>query len=187
MKKSAHRAIVIAAMLAATAASAQDSYVGLSATTSGKVKATFSTGQVTENFNDPNSWKLYGGYNLTDRFGFEAGVLNSGTYKIGIPSNLGGGETQFKSRTMYAAATARAPLTEDLSIFGKAGVAHHRVSAVSTVAGLSMKESSFRPMLGVGLDYKIGKNVSAALELNHYGSADGFKHRKLEAGLKYAF
>lgn len=187
MKKAVHAVLLIATTLGSAAAHAQDAYAGLSATTSGSVKATFSNGQTEQNFNDPNSWKLYGGLNLTDRYGIEAGVLNSGTYKIGNPAAVGGGETQFKSRTMYVAGTARMQVNEDWTLFGKAGVAHHRVSLDSKAVAGVLKATSFRPMMGVGVDYKIGKNLSAVLEFNHYGKADNFSHRKLEAGVKLAF
>jgi OOP family OmpA-OmpF porin len=184
MKKTA--AILFVSIFAASA-QAQDKYVGLSSTTSGVAKLTLGNGQTVENFNDPNSWKLYTGSQLTERYGFELGVLHSGTYKIGNPLATGGGEIQFKTRTMYAAATARMPVTDDLAVFGKAGVAYSRSETSSSLTTSVAKASATRPMVGAGVDYKIGKNVSAVLEWNHYGKVGSFSQNKLEAGVKLAF
>jgi len=186
MKKTAQTLFAMAALCGA-AAQAQDGYVGLSATTSGSVTAHFGNGVSAGNANDPNSWKLYGGVQLNERFGFEAGLLDSGTFRIGNPASVGGGETTFKQRTLYAAGTVRAPLSDSFTLFGKAGIAHNRVSIDSSLAPVREKDSYTRPMLGVGVDYKIGKQVSAVLEYANYGKSDRFKRNQVEAGLKYSF
>ena len=159
MKKTTRFAFLFTALLATAAAHAQDSYVGLSATTSGEVRVGFSNGLISEEHSDPLSWKLYGGYKLNDRFGVELGYLNSGSFKIANPAPGSTEQVRFKSQILYGAGTASTALTESLSLFGKAGLAYQRASFDSNF-GAGSTRSTTRAMLGVGMDYKIGKNLS---------------------------
>jgi OOP family OmpA-OmpF porin len=185
MKKATRFAVVMATVFGAACAHAQDSYVGLSSTTSGEVKVRFGNGQISDKHNDPTSWKIYGGLKLNEVFGVEAGYLNSGTFDIANPAAGSTEISHVKARTLYVAGTASMPLTESLSLFGKAGIANHRLS-IAYDAGESNRAAT-RAMLGFGADYKIGKNVSAVLEYNFYGKRDHTRQQKLEAGLRYAF
>ena len=161
-------------------------YVGLSRTTPGEAYANFPTAKHIENQNNPLSMKLYGGVDLTDRYGIEIGYGFFGTWKVTDPTPGSTNEYHLSSKLLYLAGKASMPLGESFALFGKVGVAANKFSSVvnSQPAG---NISFIWPMFGVGASYNFTRNVAAIVEFNHYGTGQGKTQRKAELGLKYAF
>lgn len=183
-----HCTVIVAASLLAGTAFAENAYIGLSRTTPGEAYANFATAQNVENSNTPNAWKLYGGFNLSDRYAIEAGYGAFGTWKITNPTAGSTEEVRITSSVVYLAGKAGLPVSDAFSLFGKIGLAANRFNTESSGLQAANNSSSVRPMLGFGANYDITKNIAAVLEFNYYGTAgQNFKQQKLELGLKFGF
>ena len=176
---------LVSPFLASTAVAAGP-YVGLSRTTPGEAYADFPAAKRIENQNNPLSMKLYGGVDLTDRYGIEIGYGFFGTWKVSDPTPGSNNEYHLSTKLLNVAGKASMPLGESFALFGKVGVAANEFTSVvnSQPAG---SFSFVRPMFGVGASYNFTKNIAAVVEFNRYGSAHGNTQRKAELGVKYAF
>ena len=178
-------AAIVTSFSAGTALAAGP-YVGLSRTTPGEAYADFSAAKHIENQNNPLSMKLYGGVDLTDRYGLEIGYGFFGTWKVSDPTAGSTNQYQLSSKLLYVAGKASIPLGESLSLFGKVGLASNKFSReVNSQPAGSI--SFVRPMFGAGVGYNFTENIAAVVEFNRYGSAQGNTQQKAELGLKYAF
>lgn len=180
--------IAVATLLAGTAFAAEP-YIGLSRTTPGEAYIDFATAKHVRNYNSPVAVKVYGGIKLTDRYGIEVGYGDFGTWKIANPAPGSTEEVRMASKVFYVAGTARMPVSEAFSLFGKFGLAANKFTSDRDVfQGSSGSKSSVRPLLGFGIDYKVTQRLSAVLEYNYYGTVgNGSQQQKAELGLKYAF
>lgn len=178
--------LMLVTPFSAETALAAGPYVGLSRTTPGEFYANFPTAKHVENQNTPVSMKLYGGVDLTDRYGIEIGYGFFGTWKVSDPTPGSTNEYNVSSKLMYVAGKASMPLGDSFTLFGKAGVAANKFSSElnSQPAGSS---SFVRPMFGGGASYNFTKNIGAVVEFSYYGNKQGNTQRKAELGLKYAF
>lgn len=61
------------------------------------------------------AWKLYGGMMVTENFGFEAGWVDLG--------DASSGAVDTETETFYAAGVVALPIVENVSIYGKIGIA----------------------------------------------------------------
>lgn len=167
-------------------ASAADTYVGLSRTTPGEAYVNFPAAKNVENQNSPLAMKLYGGIDLTDRYGIEMGYGFFGTHKTTDPTPGSRNEYRLSSRLIYVAGKASMPISESFSLFAKLGVAANTVSSESNLQA-SSRYTFIRPMAGFGVSYNLTKNIAGVLEYNYYGASKNFRQQKVELGLKYSF
>lgn len=190
MNKLLSALLAVAAMTspAAHAADAEKYYAGLALTTPGKATARSRTGELVTDKSSVGA-KIYAGININDQFALEAGYGNfdKNTFK-----NTGAGtsgDAQVEADTVYMAAKGSYLVNDRLALFGKAGVAHTRIS----LDGFGDPDVSMtRPMLGLGVQYKITPTLALTLDLANYGSMKTgsnkhFNLNKLEAGLKVSF
>ncbi|WP_426162329.1 outer membrane beta-barrel protein [Pseudoduganella sp. R-34] len=138
------------------------------------------------------AFNLHGGYQLDQNWGVEAGVVSFGKAEF-LKSN--DGSLTMDNTAVYAAATARMPLSADFAVFAKGGASVTRHN--TTVLGISepvaevaegqpqpaketsiTKEKSTRlsPMVGVGASYNLTKNVALLAEYDYFGKASYKKH-----------
>jgi len=130
--------------------------------------------------------KLLGGYQLNKNLGVEAGYVNFG--KVNASSNPSGIDARTQSG--YVAATGTLPLNEQLSLFGKAGVA--RNSTKITDANTSDTFGKTTAMFGVGAAYAFTPKISGVLEYDDFGkvideSGVSLRQSMLSAGVRYKF
>jgi opacity protein-like surface antigen len=131
------------------------------------------------------------GYEFDKNWDAEIGYTNFGTIKSTELTT----QSSFKTQTIYAAGIGKLPVTDTLSIFGKAGVAFN-YSKISVV-GLPLESSKTNTalLLGVGLNYQFTKELAATLDYTHYGKGKvtienetkDFKIDQVSVGLKYYF
>lgn len=176
----------LASALFSGAASAGDTYLGLNVTTPGEGYADFANAKHVRNFNSPNSFKLYGGMAISDRYSLELGYGAFGTWKVADPTPGSSAAVSISSTVWYAAGRANMPLGESFNVFGKIGIAANRYSAESNF-GTSGVNSFVRPMFGFGIDYRITDRLAGVLEYNRYGKNGNSTQQKMELGLKYSF
>lgn len=177
-------------MLVSGAAMADDAYAGISIMTPGEAQIGYGAAGKVDNYNNPSAFKLYGGLGLGQGYALEAGYGDFGSWKFRNPANTSLPEASIKSDVFYLAGKKTLPLSEDFSIYGKLGVARNHLKAVG-FDGQTTSDSSIRPMVGIGADYRIYNNLSAVLEFEYYGKTKGaagsYTQQKLGTGLKYSF
>jgi len=158
--------------------------------TPGEAKIGYGATGTVDNYNNPKAFKLYGGLNLGNDYALEAGYGDFGSWKFNNPAGASLPGASIKSDVFYLAGKKTLPLNADFSVYGKLGVARNHLKAVG-FDGQASTDSSIRPMVGVGADYRITNNLSAVLEFEYYGKTKGnagsYTQQKLGTGLKLSF
>ncbi|MEJ7808662.1 MAG: outer membrane beta-barrel protein [Telluria sp.] len=170
-------AMLLAATLAAPAVHADDTfYVGAGISKHGRL---YLNGQIQNNH--PNPYSVFAGYGLTDKFAIEAGYAAFGNYKFSGPASI-------DISALYVAAKGSIKLGENWSLYGKAGVAR---LTLDVSGDPSSDVHKVRPLLGVGFDYRITKDIALGLEYNDYRSFSTgpgrITTRQVQATVKYNF
>lgn len=134
--------------------------------------------------------KIYGGYQLTENFGVQAGYVRMRQ----LNQNTGSGATLVEQtatgRSAYVAGTARLPLGESFALTGKLGVAFGKVTDVSpsTVTGNSLLGSKTSLLVGTGAEYVLNHGVAFSVELESYGKiSEHVKGNTLTIGTRFTF
>ena len=136
------------------------------------------------------SAKVYGGYQLTENFGVQAGYVRMSD----LNQNTGSGATLTKQtvtgRSAYVAGTARLPLGQSFALTGKAGVSFGKVTdaSPSTAATQSLLGSNTSLLVGTGAEYVLNRSVSFSVELESYGKlSEQVKGNSLTLGTRFTF
>jgi OmpA-OmpF porin, OOP family len=117
------------------------------------------------------SAKIYGGYQLTENFGVQAGYVHMRE----LNRNSGSGATlvtqTVTGHSTYVAGTARLPLGQSFALTGKVGVSFGKVTdaSPSTAATNLLLGSKTSLLVGTGAEYVLNHNVSFSVELESYG------------------
>jgi OmpA-OmpF porin, OOP family len=138
----------------------------------------------------PGVAKLYGGYRLTDTWGLEAGWAQLG--RVHNDTTAADGSTVHHNgdaHSVYLAGTGRMALGEGFSLIGKAGVSLGRVSAKeSDDADFTLGGNKTSPLLGIGVEYKINRNIALTFDLDSYGKvSDKVRASTATVGARYSF
>lgn len=185
--------LAAAALLAAASAHAADPspehYLGLNLTTPGEANFDINGRRVPSD-NHPRAMKLYAGVQFTPSWAAELGYGAFGSWHAADPAPGSTYQLRLSSELVYAAARATMPLGESFALFGKFGLALNRLGMHDS-SGHSDHETYVRPMIGVGLEWKLTPQVSTTVEYAHYGSrgsgSDRFTQQKAEVGLAFRF
>lgn len=188
-------AIVLAAStLAAHAAGASKAesivgpYVGVGLGGSGLAVRDVDARKTKTDEND-GAAKIYGGYQLTDTFGVEAGYVRLGEFKDRFRVN-GSSVTQSASgRSFYVAGTGRLPLSDAFALTGKAGLSLGKVSGTNRLSDSDSPIGTKRSfMLGLGAEYRMSRDIALTVDLDSYGKlSDKVYGSALLLGVKYSF
>ncbi len=135
------------------------------------------------------------GQTVSERLGYEIGYVNFGSLGGSVSGDDGTVTAKFRVQSLYLAAVGTLPLSEDFSLYGKAGIAANYVKASATIADANGSvsgtgsETKFGPMLGLGLSYSFTKTVAASVEYRYFHEVvdGGLKASALTAGLSYKF
>jgi OOP family OmpA-OmpF porin len=112
-------------------------------------------------------FKLYGGYQITENFGAEAGYMRLGdlTRKYSV-----GGESfsqVAKSRAFYTAGTARWQFNNAFSLNGLLGASFSQVTDDKTIGADNMNGDDTSVMVGVGAQYRLSPRTELTLNFDH--------------------
>ncbi|HET7772540.1 MAG TPA: porin family protein [Burkholderiaceae bacterium] len=143
---------------AAMAQTAQGPYVGA---TAGVSRFSVDCTGTTTCDKSGTAFKLYGGMNFNEIFGAEVSYNELGKAKGTV---LGVG-VENKVRSFDVAGTARYPVSNDVSVFGKLGMGNIRAKV--SAAGLSESDSSWQPVVGVGVNWNLSKEFALRAELEN--------------------
>ena len=178
------------AITASFAAHAEGTYLGANIG-SAKQKVTIN-GQSSSD--SKTGEKIYGGVNITNNFGAEAGYVNFGNTDKSFSDGVNTSSYDVKSSAVYAAGTATAPINERFSVFGKLGVTANRAKVNTTVNGVSSSNTKTHTdaLIGVGASYAITKELTAVAEYENFGkiargNGTDIKADLVSVGLRYNF
>ena len=136
------------------------------------------------------STKIYGGYQLTENFGVQAGYVRMRE----INQNSGSGATLVTQtatgHSAYVAGTARLSLGQSFALTGKVGVSFGKVTDTSpaTASTNSLLGSKTSLLVGTGAEYVLNQNVSFLVELESYGKiSKNVKGNALTVGTRFTF
>lgn len=182
------------ALAASSLAHAEGVYVGanISPQSNGHIKYT-ENGVTTERSAAKKATPigLFAGYDLSPAWALEAGYRTDGgstSFDL-IP----GYQLKARVSTGYLAARGTWKLSEDWSLFGKAGVGQGRlkmdINGKNAPAGVSVNKTGL--YLSVGASYLVAKDVALQLELEHTNKLehDGFtaKTDRFALGVRFDF
>ena len=184
----ASAAVVCAAQAQDTTTNAPRSYIGIGAATADH-DYSINGLRTTGNDDWKTSAKLFGGYEINNSWGVEAGYTDfrkSGFNYTNAAGVAGNGSSD--GHAVYLAAKGNMPLNEQFSAFGKLGVENtHR--SFSTTTGASGSDSDTGVYAGVGVQYKLSKEVALTAEYERYGNKKdyGVKPDVWTVGARYNF
>jgi OOP family OmpA-OmpF porin len=113
--------------------------------------------------------KVYGGYQFTPNWAVEVQYASLGKYSY----TEGTASGHIKTDGFSVAAVGSYPVTADIKVFGKLGMAAQKfkLSAKDTTTGDSgwAKASETTPLIGAGVDYALSKQLSLRAEYEYFG------------------
>ena len=135
------------------------------------------------------SGKLFGGVELDQTFGVEAGYTDFRKSRANYTYAGVNGTAEADGYGSYLAGKATMPVNEQTSVYGKLGVAHTKREMTSTTPGLARKVSDNGVYAGVGVQHALNQQVSLIAEYERYGKKADFGARPdvLTIGAKYNF
>ncbi len=139
------------------------------------------------------SGKIYGGYQLNKTFAVEGGYTDFGSSDYNYSVGAANGHIDSKSHAFYVAGKGSVPINQQLSVFGKLGVAYNKNEVHGTGLATSYANGdNNRTNLyaSVGGEYALNEKVSLSLEYEHYGKNavdQGRKKGAVSLGARYNF
>lgn len=112
------------------------------------------------------AYGIFIGYKIRPTFAIEAGYNYLGEYDL---ENVSGGS--YTASSFDVVAKASGALTEELSLYAKAGFGYYDWNAKGT--GVESDDSGITPTLAFGADYSFHKDISAGLEYQLYTDIGG--------------
>ncbi len=188
MKKLIFAMIAAVTAMGAAQAAAPGPYVGVGvASADHSYNLPGSVGGSTDGFKA--SGKIFGGYEIDQTFGVEAGYTDfrksSHDYTLnGVP-----GRAESDGHSFYLAGKATKPLNEQVSLYGKLGAANNKSTLSSTNGVYNRSESKTELYGALGVQYNLNQNVALTAEYERYGKSKDFgaKADVFTIAAKYAF
>lgn len=133
----------------------------------------------------PTGWKVFGGYKVAPNLAVEGSYIDfgdtstSGTIPVipGINSVVNPASLVSKATGFNVSGVASAPVTNEVNVFGKAGLAMWEKETTATVSRVGVSSSTIAQStttdgvdlsLGAGAEYKINDNWGVRGELEHF-------------------
>lgn len=135
------------------------------------------------------SGKVFGGVELNQTFGVEAGYTDFRTLRTNYTQNGVPGRAETDGYGAYVAGKATMPINEKTGVYGKLGVAHTKNEMTANTPGIARKISDNGVYAGVGVQHAINEKVSVIAEYERYGKNKDFGAQPdvVTIGAKYAF
>ena len=183
--------IIFALIAAATAmgsAQAAGPYVGVGVATADHTAVPGTTNSSADGYKA--SGKIFGGYDIDQRWGVEAGYTDVRKSDYSYTLNGAPGTAQSDGNSFYVAGKVTAPITDQFSVYGKLGAARNKSTLTSaTNPVLNRSESKTEAYGGVGVQYNLSQKVALTAEYERYGKKKDFgaKPDTFTVAAKYAF
>ncbi|WP_167759742.1 porin family protein [Massilia horti] len=134
------------------------------------------------------SAKIFGGYDFNQNYGVEAGYTDFRRSDVSYSQGGIAHKGSDKGYGMYVAGKAMLPINEQLSAYGKLGVAYSE-RELNETSGLKTSRHDTGAYAGLGLQYNLTKEVALTGEYERYGKTKSFgaKADVWTVGAKYSF
>lgn len=120
------------------------------------------------------SGKLFGGYEIDQRWGVEAGYTDQRSADYTYTLNNVPGRAETDGSSFYVAGKATAPINDQFSVYGKLGAAHNKSTLRASTVSLNRDESKTELYGALGGQYNLSKQVALTLEYERYGKSKDF-------------
>src|SRR5450830_6875 len=133
------------------------------------------------------SGKIFGGYDIDQTFGVEAGYTDFRSSHYNYTLNGVNNSGTADGKAYYVAGKATAPINDQFGVFGKLGLERSERSFNDpNFSGTNRKTGLYA---GVGAEYNFNPKVSVSLEHERYGKSQdiGAKSDVITLGAKYKF
>lgn len=191
MKKALFALLSASAALTGVSAHAQSSYVGVGVTATPYEYSVNDAASSDHNNGTKAGGKIFAGYDFNKTYGVEVGYTDFGSKDYNYTQNGAAGKIGTDAHSFYVAGKASMPLTQQVSLVGKLGVANNYESIdTSGVAnGVAQGDSNVRLYGAIGAEYAINQKVSLTADYEHYGKTSdyGRKSGTFSVGAKYSF
>ena len=121
-------------------------------------------------------YKLFGGYRFNRYFGIEGGYTDFGKEKFDwVYSAVESGAGKVSANAFSVSATGRLPVGYDFALLGKLGIARTQIkyredwSQPGYEEHIRINRTTTVPLIGIGAEYALGKNLSLRAEYEAYG------------------
>jgi OOP family OmpA-OmpF porin len=145
-----------------------------------------------------NQWRIQAGYKFNPYFAVEAGYIDLG--KADYKANFFGGTAKGSEKAggIDLAVLGIIPVTDNFSVFGKAGLVVAKVQTKLTSGGpaatnINDTSTEARPLIGAGATYSLLKNVDLRFDydyvpnLGNSGKSGKMDDNMVSAGISYNF
>lgn len=142
---------------------------------------------------DEWSGKIFGGYQLNKNLAVEGGYTDFGSSGYNYSVGAANGHIDSKSHAFYVAGKGSMPINQQMSVFGKLGVAYNKneVHGTGLAAPYAVGDNNRTNLYAsVGGEYALNEKVSLSLEYEHYGKNDvdqGRRKGAVSLGARYSF
>jgi OmpA-OmpF porin, OOP family len=156
------------------------------------------TGLNSSDHGSGNQWRLQAGYKFNPYFAVEAGYIDLG--KADYKANFFGGTAKGSEKAggIDFAALGIIPVTDNFSLFGKAGLVAAKVqtkltSGAPAAIGVNDTSTEVKPLIGAGATYSLLKNVDLRFDYDHVsnigssGKGGKMDDDMVSAGISYNF
>ncbi len=183
MKKAVFAAVAAAALSLPSLAFAQFYVGGSLGQNSARFDSNdFATGlaAVTETQDKKETaYKLFVGYDFSKFLAVEAGYANLGTPTYRYAFGAFTGAAEMDQSALFVAAKGTFAVNERFGVFGKLGLTRNKAEvtgstnspALDALVGtpFSASKSKVRPLIGIGAEWNMNKNLSLRAELEDFG------------------
>jgi OmpA-OmpF porin, OOP family len=133
--------------------------------------------------------KFFAGYQLTENFGTEIGIIKSSELKRSFIVDGKTLQQTGKVNSVYVAAMGRIALSPQFAVTGRLGVARGKFSGTNVLPIASaITGSKTSPLLGVGVEYRFTPKLAGTVDYDYLPkTSERLRSGLLSAGIKFTF
>ncbi|MES3023111.1 MAG: porin family protein [Pseudomonadota bacterium] len=118
--------------------------------------------------------KLFGGYQMTDMIGIEAGWTDFRKDDYSFTTGAVTNRVETDGESFYVAGKMGWPINPQFSAFGKLGLSHNRAEQSGSLPAFSRKENDTHLYAGIGAQFKLSEQVALSVEYERFGKKRDF-------------
>ncbi len=166
------RSVILLSMLGISSAANAAGYAGIAIGQASVDVETVDLGPTvsTDVSDSDTSFKIFGGYTVSENFSIEAGYVDFGEFGVDYSDGIDSLSDKVEATALYVAAVGSMPVGK-AKLFGKLGLAQWDVDAsVSSTFGVSgsASASGTDPVIGLGVKFDAADTVELRAEFERY-------------------